>query len=148
MSYAAIADQSPNKTHGSSTWKQAMAAMLTPPSPPQPPPSLSPPPFIPLPSPSPPPPPEPPAAAAIPIPTHLNSEPSELKEAYYDYPTSQTLLEYGEVDDGWLEEEEDDDPVFVLTDEWKEFFAKSEAKRKLEKQQAKKKKGKAQQSRE
>lgn len=30
-----------------------------------------------------------------------------------------------------LEEEDDDDPVFVLTDEWKEFFAKSEAKRKL-----------------
>ncbi|KAM1003508.1 hypothetical protein ACFX15_003575 [Malus domestica] len=92
--------------------------------------------------------PEPPAAAAIPFPTHLNSEPSELKEAYYDYPTSQPLLEYGEVDDGWLEEEEDDDPVFVLTDDWKEFFAKSEAKRKLEKQQAKKKKGKAKQSRE
>lgn len=30
-----------------------------------------------------------------------------------------------------LEEEDDDDPIFVLTDEWKEFFAKSEAKRKL-----------------
>jgi hypothetical protein len=30
-----------------------------------------------------------------------------------------------------LEEEDDDDPVFVLTDEWREFFAKSEAKRKL-----------------
>jgi len=28
-------------------------------------------------------------------------------------------------------EEEDDDPVFVLTDEWREFFAKSEARRKL-----------------
>ncbi|KAF9688423.1 hypothetical protein SADUNF_Sadunf02G0195700 [Salix dunnii] len=30
-----------------------------------------------------------------------------------------------------LEEEEEDDPVFVLTDEWREFFARSEAKRKL-----------------
>jgi hypothetical protein len=28
-------------------------------------------------------------------------------------------------------DEEDDEPVFVLTDEWREFFAKSEAKRKL-----------------
>ncbi|KAJ9169799.1 hypothetical protein P3X46_017950 [Hevea brasiliensis] len=37
------------------------------------------------------------------------------------------------------EEEEEGDPIFVLTDEWREFFAKSEAKRKLEKQQAKKK---------
>lgn len=37
-----------------------------------------------------------------------------------------------------LEEEDDDEPVFVLTDEWREFFAKSEAKRKLAKKQAKK----------
>jgi len=28
-------------------------------------------------------------------------------------------------------DEDDDEPVFVLTDEWREFFAKSEAKRKL-----------------
>ncbi|KAL2319299.1 hypothetical protein Fmac_028268 [Flemingia macrophylla] len=34
-------------------------------------------------------------------------------------------------------EEEDDEPVFVLTDGWREFFAKSEARRKLEKKQAK-----------
>lgn len=27
------------------------------------------------------------------------------------------------------EYEEEGDPIFVLTDEWKEFFAKSEAKR-------------------
>lgn len=26
-------------------------------------------------------------------------------------------------------DEEEDEPVFVLTDEWREFFAKSEAKR-------------------
>lgn len=30
-----------------------------------------------------------------------------------------------------LEDEEEEDPVFVLTDEWRDFFAKSEAKRKL-----------------
>ncbi|XP_027337671.1 uncharacterized protein LOC113851404 [Abrus precatorius] len=35
-------------------------------------------------------------------------------------------------------EEADDEPVFVLTDEWREFFAKSEARRKLEKKQDKK----------
>lgn len=29
------------------------------------------------------------------------------------------------------EEDDDDEPIFVLTDEWREFFAKSEAKRKL-----------------
>jgi hypothetical protein len=28
-------------------------------------------------------------------------------------------------------DKEDDEPVFVLTDEWREFFAKSQAKRKL-----------------
>ncbi|URE41595.1 hypothetical protein MUK42_34525 [Musa troglodytarum] len=34
--------------------------------------------------------------------------------------------------------EEEEEDVFVLTDEWMEFFAKSEAKRKLAKQQKKK----------
>ncbi|KAK9075975.1 hypothetical protein SSX86_004305 [Deinandra increscens subsp. villosa] len=38
--------------------------------------------------------------------------------------------------------EEEEEFIFVLTDEWKEFFAKSEAKRRLAKKQAKKK-GKA-----
>ncbi|WCJ37962.1 hypothetical protein M5689_019050 [Euphorbia peplus] len=37
------------------------------------------------------------------------------------------------------EDEQEDDPIFVLTDEWRDYFAKSEAKRKLEKQLAKKK---------
>ncbi|XP_076911435.1 uncharacterized protein LOC143569391 [Bidens hawaiensis] len=37
------------------------------------------------------------------------------------------------------EEEGEDEFMFVLTDEWKEFFAKSEAKRRLAKKQAKKK---------
>lgn len=30
-----------------------------------------------------------------------------------------------------VEIEEEEDPVFVLTDEWRDFFAKSEAKRRL-----------------
>ncbi|KAA8550576.1 hypothetical protein F0562_002260 [Nyssa sinensis] len=38
-----------------------------------------------------------------------------------------------------LEEEDEEDPVFVLTDEWREFFAKSEAKRRSAKKQARKK---------
>lgn len=33
--------------------------------------------------------------------------------------------------EGLEEAENDEEPVFVLTDEWMEFFAKSEAKRKL-----------------
>ncbi|XP_009610779.1 uncharacterized protein [Nicotiana tomentosiformis] len=36
-------------------------------------------------------------------------------------------------------EDEEDEPMFVLTDEWRDFFAKSEAKRRLAKKQAKKK---------
>lgn len=36
------------------------------------------------------------------------------------------------------EVDEEEEPVFVLTDEWAEFFAKSEAKRRLAKQQKKK----------
>lgn len=39
-------------------------------------------------------------------------------------------------EDQELEDEEED--VFVMTDEWMEFFAKSEAKRRLAKQQKKK----------
>ncbi|CAL4953044.1 unnamed protein product [Urochloa decumbens] len=34
--------------------------------------------------------------------------------------------------------EDEEEPVFVLTDEWAEFFAKSDAKRRLAKQQKKK----------
>ncbi|KAL2933451.1 Protein translocase subunit SecA [Bienertia sinuspersici] len=43
-------------------------------------------------------------------------------------------------DDGIVEYEEDDDedPIFVMTDEWREFFAKSEAKRREAKKLAKK----------
>ncbi|XP_059660086.1 uncharacterized protein LOC132306637 [Cornus florida] len=38
-----------------------------------------------------------------------------------------------------LDVEDEEEPIFVLTDEWREFFAKSEAKRRLEKKQARKK---------
>ncbi|KAI3926088.1 hypothetical protein MKW98_028224 [Papaver atlanticum] len=41
------------------------------------------------------------------------------------------------------EQEEEEEAMYVMTDEWLEFFAKSEAKRKLEKQQAKLKKKQA-----
>lgn len=34
-------------------------------------------------------------------------------------------------EEGEHQKEEEEDPVFVLTDEWREFFAKSEAKRRL-----------------
>ncbi|KAL4192587.1 hypothetical protein AMTRI_Chr06g172740 [Amborella trichopoda] len=37
-----------------------------------------------------------------------------------------------ELEDG---EEEEEEPVFVMTDEWMEFFAKSEAKRRQEKEE-------------
>ncbi|CAM0884332.1 unnamed protein product [Alopecurus aequalis] len=39
----------------------------------------------------------------------------------------------------YLDEEDEEEPVFVLTDEWAEFFAKADAKRKLAKQQKQKK---------
>lgn len=38
-----------------------------------------------------------------------------------------------------LEPEDEEEFEFVLTDEWKEFFAKSEAKRRLAKKHAKRK---------
>ncbi|CAM8959279.1 unnamed protein product [Rhodiola kirilowii] len=47
------------------------------------------------------------------------------------------VLMQEEVDNEEREGLDDDDPVFVMTDEWKEFFAKSEARRRLAKQQAK-----------
>ncbi|MCD7452285.1 hypothetical protein HAX54_016117 [Datura stramonium] len=36
-------------------------------------------------------------------------------------------------------EDEEEEPIFVLTDEWRDFFAKSEAKRRQAKKHAKKK---------
>ncbi|WOL03682.1 SKI/DACH domain-containing protein 1-like [Canna indica] len=50
------------------------------------------------------------------------------------------FLPAGSQDQEWnenIEEDDDYESVFVLTDEWMEFFAKSEAKRRLAKQQKK-----------
>ncbi|XP_061341118.1 uncharacterized protein LOC133287503 [Gastrolobium bilobum] len=71
----------------------------------------------------------------LPLRNHPNSGPVEYNNQSM---TSDAIisqeLEHVELDG----EEEDDEPVFVLTDEWREFFAKSEARRKLEKKQGKK----------
>lgn len=58
---------------------------------------------------------------------------SAIQDLVSDHFVNRTLPEqtFGEIGDGVLEKEEDDESIFVLTDEWKEFFAKSEAKRKL-----------------
>ncbi|XP_051227764.1 uncharacterized protein [Lolium perenne] len=54
--------------------------------------------------------------------------------------SEETALQAGQGEDVYLEGEEEDEeePVFVLTDEWAEFFAKADAKRKLAKKQKKK----------
>lgn len=39
--------------------------------------------------------------------------------------------EYEQLQEAEEGDDEEDEPIFVLTDEWREFFAKSEAKRKL-----------------
>ncbi|KAL5562157.1 hypothetical protein UlMin_031904 [Ulmus minor] len=57
--------------------------------------------------------------------------PNFNKEAHDSAPQALQDQENGEL-------EEEDEPVFVLTDEWRNFFAESEAKRKLAKKQAKK----------
>lgn len=41
------------------------------------------------------------------------------------------MLQEQEQEHVGFEDDEEDDPVFILTDEWREFFAKSEEKRKL-----------------
>ncbi|KAJ7961605.1 SKI/DACH domain-containing protein 1-like [Quillaja saponaria] len=60
------------------------------------------------------------------IQSNLNLGSSEYKEAGTFSPCD---LQEQEHED--FLEEEDDEPVFVLTDEWREFFAKSEARRRL-----------------
>ncbi|XAR60933.1 hypothetical protein NMG60_11034478 [Bertholletia excelsa] len=67
--------------------------------------------------------------------------PSQVPESGEIYPCDALMMQGG--NEGAIEEDEED-PVFVLTDEWREFFAKSEAKRRSAKKQAKKK-GKEQQ---
>ncbi|KAM3731464.1 hypothetical protein ACB098_12G165300 [Castanea mollissima] len=75
------------------------------------------------------------ASNPVPLPNHSNLETS-ASGCEQAYATANQMLQ--EQEHEGLEEEDDDEPVFVLTDEWREFFAKSEAKRKLEKKQAKK----------
>ncbi|XP_019462812.1 PREDICTED: histidine-rich glycoprotein-like [Lupinus angustifolius] len=71
-----------------------------------------------------------------PLPLPTNPISGVVHHHHHHQPNTQISeeLEHIELDD----EELDDEPVFVLTDEWREFFAKSEAKRKLEKKQNKK----------
>ncbi|OMO77159.1 hypothetical protein CCACVL1_15186 [Corchorus capsularis] len=70
-------------------------------------------------------------------PIHFNSLSTAVQnEADHSATLASQEQEYEEV---VQEEEEEVEPIFVLSDEWREFFAKSEAKRKLGKQQAKKK---------
>ncbi|KAK9992937.1 hypothetical protein SO802_022640 [Lithocarpus litseifolius] len=75
------------------------------------------------------------ASNPVPLPNHSNLETS-ASGCEQSYATANLMLQ--EQEHEGLEEEDDDEPVFVLTDEWREFFAKSEAKRKLAKKQAKK----------
>ncbi|XP_065633747.1 uncharacterized protein LOC112033904 isoform X1 [Quercus suber] len=68
------------------------------------------------------------ASNPVPLPNHSNLETS-ASGCEQSYATANLMLQ--EQEHEGLEEEDDDEPVFVLTDEWREFFAKSEAKRKL-----------------
>ncbi|KAE9611100.1 hypothetical protein Lalb_Chr07g0194111 [Lupinus albus] len=69
------------------------------------------------------------------LPTPLPIPPTHVLHHHQPNTQISQELEHIELED---DEELDDEPVFVLTDEWREFFAKSEAKRKLEKKQNKK----------
>ncbi|KAI3450826.1 hypothetical protein Pfo_007491 [Paulownia fortunei] len=69
--------------------------------------------------------------ASIPPDPHLSFLDTQPNETFDDAPMMQDEIEK-------LEVEEEEEPIFVLTDEWRDFFAKSEAKRRLAKKQAKK----------
>ncbi|XP_058196618.1 uncharacterized protein LOC131312699 [Rhododendron vialii] len=71
----------------------------------------------------------------------LNQSKSLVPECAETYPSDALMIQDQEGNEEAFEEV-DEDPVFILTDEWREFFAKSEAKRRLAKKQARKK-GKA-----
>ncbi|KAG4938681.1 hypothetical protein AAZX31_16G082100 [Glycine max] len=73
--------------------------------------------------------------APSPLKTHPNFESLHHNEQPFSSDARISLELEHIVLDG---EEEEDEPVFVLTDEWREFFAQSEARRKLEKKQGKK----------
>ncbi|XP_011089057.1 uncharacterized histidine-rich protein DDB_G0274557-like [Sesamum indicum] len=69
--------------------------------------------------------------ASIPPNSHSSFLDNQPNESFDDSQMMQDNIENVEV-------EEEDDPIYVLTDEWRDFFAKSEAKRRLAKKQAKK----------
>ncbi|GLT28153.1 hypothetical protein SLA2020_031050 [Shorea laevis] len=72
----------------------------------------------------------------LPLQNNFNSDPSTVfDEAQHS--GNLIFQEQGHFEHADVEEEEEE-PVFVLTEEWREFFAKSEAKRKQEKKQVKK----------
>ncbi|XVF32134.1 hypothetical protein REPUB_Repub17cG0055900 [Reevesia pubescens] len=80
-----------------------------------------------------------PTLGHLPLQNHLNLDSITVQNEAHQSDT--LVLQEQEQELEGLEEGEgaEEEPIFVLTDEWREFFAKSEAKRKLEKQQAKKK---------
>ncbi|XP_021720115.1 polycomb group protein Pc-like [Chenopodium quinoa] len=75
--------------------------------------------------------------SALPLPSQTNPN---LGFSGFEPPhTSQHTLYFQDAGLGEVEEiEDDEDPIFVMTDEWREFFAKSEAKRREAKKLAKK----------
>ncbi|GAB4841457.1 hypothetical protein Ancab_022174 [Ancistrocladus abbreviatus] len=75
-----------------------------------------------------------PAASASP-PQHNSNLDASGFESIQPSQSTQNLQEEAYQE---FEEEADEDPIFVLTDEWREFFAKSEARRREAKKQAKK----------
>ncbi|XP_057482965.1 uncharacterized protein LOC130769738 [Actinidia eriantha] len=60
----------------------------------------------------------------------------QVPESRATHPSDPLIMQEGNEK---VVEEDEEDPVFILTDEWREFFAKSEAKRRLAKNQARKK---------
>ncbi|KAI4354230.1 hypothetical protein L6164_003117 [Bauhinia variegata] len=72
----------------------------------------------------------------LPIRNNPNVGAAEYQEANSSAAQISQELEHLELDE---EEDDVDEPIFVLTDEWRDFFAKSEARRRLEKKQSKKK---------
>ncbi|PKI76749.1 homeobox-leucine zipper protein HOX21-like [Punica granatum] len=81
------------------------------------------------------------AVAAVIQPRGLNSETFQSGEPQRDESLATQMSQEQEHNEqiGEDYDDYDEEPVFVLTDEWKEFFAKSEAKRKQDKKRAKKK---------
>ncbi|XP_028776904.1 SKI/DACH domain-containing protein 1-like [Neltuma alba] len=71
----------------------------------------------------------------VPFPVGNNSNVMAAEHKAADGAAAQISQEQEHLD---LDEEEDEEPIFVLTDEWRDFFAKSEARRQQEKKNRKK----------